>query len=206
MPLPPPPRYWTAVVSGALIGLLFVAYSAWADLRIRGIRAAAKVRDSVYTAEIDRHDHTSQLLQDSLRLVAARLRQQQETVTVQVARWRTVTRWRDSVVFQALPDTAKLRLLTAENDSLRQQGQALALSCQDLSQSCQTQTRLAQAFRLQVDTLRGLLALRERARLDLVRQPRRRWGLGVSGGYGAVVTGGQVHVGPGVNVGISYSF
>jgi hypothetical protein len=37
-------------------------------------------------------------------------------------------------------------------------------------------------------------------------KPRRNWGLGISGGYGATSSGGKIVTGPSVNVGISYSF
>lgn len=39
-----------------------------------------------------------------------------------------------------------------------------------------------------------------------IGRPRRRWGLGFTGGYGATLTGGEVRHGPGLTVGLTFSF
>lgn len=77
-----------------------------------------------------------------------------------------------------------------------------------------TTRALADRFRLEVERTHALV-LAERAARDSLTdalttlantpKPRRRWGLGCSGGYGAVLAAGAVRVGPAIGCGVTFS-
>ena len=77
-----------------------------------------------------------------------------------------------------------------------------------------TTRTLAETFRLEVERTHALV-LAERAARDSLTEaltdlantpkPRRRWGLGCAGGYGAVLAAGTVRAGPGLSCGVTFS-
>jgi hypothetical protein len=114
-----------------------------------------------------------------------------------------------------LPDSTpavQLRALLGQEQAAHEVTRGLLADAiargQALADSGQRLTLRAAELSVRVDSLQGAWRTLDRAYRELLAapKPRRRWGAGCTGGYGAVASGGRGYVGPSATCGLAFSF
>jgi hypothetical protein len=198
------PQRWLYVAGIAILALAgIVGVNAWRAHR-GDARSRAEQRADTATPIVAAYkDSLEQARKALARSGAAEARV--DTV------WRTrplprvpATPTKAEVESGAVPLDSLFAVLAAERtrgDTLQARGDTLNTACTRLRNDCDVLAQRAVQLRTAFDSL----VAAQRA-VIAAPKPRRRWGLGCAGGYGAVSSGGTAHVGPGAACGLAFSF